>query len=570
MKKYTILQLIAALCLFMGGCQDVETVVPDVATVGISSITATFEDGSGNFKGIVEEGKNEIIIVIPYYYPENTDNVMTMDKFTNMRMSASLADNVTISPALLYMDLTKENVVTIRNQRKESERYIVKGEIRKSTACLLEEFNLPGLGISGVIDQDKKTVSLVSTDNIGEVLADVTLSYHATISPDPRTVALNYDEDVQLTVTAHDGVTKSVYTVQKRLPEKLNVGIRKGSVKELFIKKLNADLGITTANLTGGMAAIGKYIVLNTRAEKSIYIDAKTGEKVGEIDLGAITGNLINFNTTGDEAGNILICNLSPNDDAHNKYFKIWKIAGVTGTPQELISYENTPQYGLGRKFSVRGSVDGDAIITAPIVNTTAFARWTIVGGQVTSQTPEIVTVTGPTVWGLHCDVIYTSATDVNSDYFVVSYADNTAAWVNGVTNVTRQKLDPLNTNFYCNTVDYVEFNKGKYMSYAWVNPWTWGDADRVFMLNVSSLANYTGAVATEWGWDSGNPVVEWASPYDGGVTGFGPKYIGQPANGNGTADVAFRVSDNGYYLYLYFMFTNGCIAGYQFDCIDL
>ena len=39
MKKYTILQLIAALCLLLGGCQDVETVVPDVAAVGTVSYT---------------------------------------------------------------------------------------------------------------------------------------------------------------------------------------------------------------------------------------------------------------------------------------------------------------------------------------------------------------------------------------------------------------------------------------------------------------------------------------------------------------------------------------------------
>lgn len=570
MKKYTILPLFMALCFMIGGCQDPETLVPAVSREGINSITATFPDGTGSFKGVIEEGSDEIIIVIPYYYPESSDNIMVLDNFTHMRMNAELDDNVVIEPALMYMDLTKENIITLTDQQKEKKRYIVKGEIRKSAVCLLEEFSLPSLGISGVIDQNNKTVSLVSTDNIGSALAEIKLSPHAVISPDPATVALNYDQEVELTVTAHDGVTKNVYTVQKKLPEKLNFGIRSGSAKEMFIKKLNADIGITTANLTGGMAVIGKYIVLNTRGENSVYIDAKTGEKVGEINLGTLKGSLVNFYNTGDDAGNILVCNLAPNDASNNGYFKVWKIAGVTGTPQDLISYENTAQYGLGRKLSVRGSVDGDAIITAPIVNTTSFARWTVVGGQLTSHTPEIVTVNGPSVWGLHCDVVYTSATDVNSDYFVVSYADNTAAWVNGVTHETRGKIDQLGTNFICNAVDFAEFNKGKYMIYSWANPYSWGDADRVFMLNVSSLASYGGAVASEWGWDTGNAVVEWASPYDGGNTGFGPKYIGQPANANGTADVALKVSDNGYYLYLYFMFTNGCIVGYQLDCIDL
>ncbi len=40
--------------------------------------------------------------------------------------------------------------------------------------------------------------------------------------------------------------------------------------------------------------------------------------------------------------------------------------------------------------------------------------------------------------------------------------------------------------------------------------------------------------------------------------------------NGNGTGDVAMTVSENGYYLYLYFMFTNGYVVGVQFDCVDV
>ena len=120
-------------------------------------------------------------------------------------------------------------------------------------------------------------------------MGNVTLSYHASISPDPRTTELDYNSDVELTVTAHDGVTQNVYTVKKEVPEKLAYGIRTGSAKLMFAKKLKADLGITVDHLTGGIAATGDHVVLNTRNASSVYIDAKTGEKLGEIDLGAIT-----------------------------------------------------------------------------------------------------------------------------------------------------------------------------------------------------------------------------------------------------------------------------------------
>ena len=40
--------------------------------------------------------------------------------------------------------------------------------------------------------------------------------------------------------------------------------------------------------------------------------------------------------------------------------------------------------------------------------------------------------------------------------------------------------------------------------------------------------------------------------------------------NANGTSDVALRVSADGYYLYIYFMFTNGYVGCIRCDCLDL
>lgn len=63
--------------------------------------------------------------------------------------------------------------------------------------------------------------------------------------------------------------------------------------------------------MTTGIAAIDKYLVINTRAENSVYLDAKTGAVVGSIDLGTNKGSLVNFYATADAGNNILISNLN-------------------------------------------------------------------------------------------------------------------------------------------------------------------------------------------------------------------------------------------------------------------
>lgn len=557
MKKNVIYTIILLLT-FTSGCKEPDELLPSVSREGINSITATFPDGTGEFTGTIEEGTNEIVIPVPYFFPVSSDNQITESMISRMRVQANLDDNVTVSPALLYMDLSKENVITVKDQLGQKQEYIVRGEIRKSSECRIKDFKLPSLGLTGVINESNKTISLVSIGELAPALAEVTLSYHATISPDPREVELDYNQDVELTVTAHDGVSKNVYTVKKEIPDKLPYGIRAGSAKLMFAKKLKEDVGISVDHLTGGIAATGDYLVLNTRGQNSIYLDAKTGENIGEIELGAVKGSLINFYSTADDHGNVLICNLAPNDGA----FKIWKVASVSDTPELMIEWDGG--VAIGRKFSVQGSIDGDAIITAPILAPgQQFARWTVTGGMLTSQTPEIIAMSGLAKgWTTNADIVYTSGSDVYSDYFVASYSDNTFAWVNGTTNQVGSMLESISVNYIQNAVDYEEFNNAKYATVNWVNSFTWGAADMVWLLDVSSQSNFTGNLA------SGTcPAVVWETPLDT----YGPKAISPVvANANGTGDVALRVSEDGFYLYLYFMFTNGYVVGYQFDCIDM
>ncbi len=547
------------LLIIISGCQEPEDLIPSVSRNGINSIKAKFDDGTGEFIGYISgNDSSSIVIPIPYFFPESSDNQVTEAQLKHMRVSANLDDNVLVEPSLLYMDLTQENTITVTDQLKQRKQYTVTGQIVKSSAAFITDFKLPSLGLAGVINESAKTISLVALEELEPALAEVTISYHATISPDPRTTALNYNQDVELTVTAHDGTTQNVYTVKKEVPNKLNYGIRAGSAKLLFAKKLKADLGITVDNLTGGIAATGDYVVINTRNENSIYIDPKTGEKVGEIELGDIKGSLSNFYNTADDDGNILICNLAPNAGS----FKVWKVTSVTSTPELMIEWNGG--VAIGRKLSVQGSIDSDAIITAPILAAgQQIARWTVTGGVLSSQTPEIVTMSGLAKgWTTNADVIYTSGTDVNSDFFVASYSDNTFAWVNGSTNVVRKALDGISTNYIPNAVDYIQFNNAGYTTLNWVNSFSWGASDAVWLLDVTSDANFAGNLDTKT-----CPAVIWECERNV----YGGKSV-SPAvvNGNGTGDVALTVSEDGYYLYLYFMFTNGYVVGYQFDCIDI
>lgn len=547
---FKLIMALASILFVLNSCQTPEDLTPSISRDGINSITATFvgDDSSENsFSSEIDHDNRIITIVFPYNYPSKSDNVLSLAALNNMRVSANLDDNVTISPALLYMDLTKDNFITVTDQAKVKREYKVVADIRKSAANSITEFELIDPSLTGVVNEEKKTISIISIDQIEPTLAKVSLSRGATMSPDPTKQKLDYNQEVKITVTAQNGTSTSVYTVKKDVPAKVELGMRVGSGKVLWAKKLQSDLGIVPLNITGGIAVTKNHVVINTRGEASIYLNSKTGEKEGTINMNGIVGSTTNFYNTADDDGNILLCNLTPQAGS----FKIWKIKDVTSTPELFIEFDGG--VAMGRKISVKGSIDKDAIITAPKYGADKdFYRWQVKNGALVSATPEKISINGieGATWTLNADVVYTDPSNVNSDYFVAYYtAPRKLGWVDGNTNTVKAWGPEVNPNWIVNAVDYAVFNNNAYVVHNTVNSFTWGSDDSIFLFDASS----TNSIST--------PI--WKAPI--GTYG-GKDNAGQ--NANGTGDVALRVSDDGYYMHMYFMFTNGQVVCVQFDAI--
>ncbi len=545
--------------LALFSCQQPEYKLPDAATKGINSFTAYFIGDSSDenkFSSEIDYENHVITVVFPYTYPSNTVYHLEESDLEKVKVVAGLDDNCYLEPAVLMMDLTKDNIVTLIDQRKERTEYIVRGEIRKSAECAVTSFRLVDQNLTGVVNESTKVISIVYDTAPDPQLAEVELSFGASItgSVDPTKTACDYSKDVTFTVVAQDGKTTADYTVRVELPSTLDKGARPNSGKVLWNVKLKEEYGLTSPLLMTSMAVIKDYVVLNTRAEDLLVVDRKTGKKVGTIAL-PFKGNLTNFKITGDYSDNILITNLASDE------IVVYRVKGINGTPTEYMRF--TPDGSYGRGISITGSLDSDAIITMPkYQDSWSFLRWTVTNG-VLNPTPENVAINcelNSGNWVYNCDITYTSATNTAADYFINSYAqlvnseanvNRASIWMDGASGAARCHSAFKSSNWVRNAGDYVEFNKVGFYAANSVNSFTWGSDDKIFLYDLG---------------DGNLDNLLWES--ETGVYGSMATIV--EANGNACSDVALRVSDDGYYMYLYFFFAGGRLVCVQFDCLDM
>ncbi|MBP2692072.1 MAG: DUF5018 domain-containing protein [Muribaculaceae bacterium] len=376
----------------MSACQDPHEFSPTHYDEQFDSMTASFYDddrAENSFPAEIDYNNHVITIVVPYTYPANSDSYLDMADLTRMRIQCNLKQGVRLEPALTTIDLSQENHVTMIDNTGVRTDFTIIGEIRKSKACEITDFTIASLGISGIINPETKIITLVTAEAIGEQLAEVEISHGATLEPDPRVTPVNFDNEPEITVTAQNGVDKTVYKFIQAEPSKLPFGIRKGSAKIAWTKK-QADMGIkiyapaelTSGNLrfngSAGLGIVGEYLVLNEAGMGKAYVmNYKNGNVISTIDLTAMGTNTLgqfnNHRMTSDNNGNLLFTSAA---NFNNGTLTIWKMKGIDGQLEKLTTLANAAAIGSG--ISVTGNIDENAIITVNNNGPTQFYRWQI------------------------------------------------------------------------------------------------------------------------------------------------------------------------------------------------
>ncbi len=564
MKRIFLLAL--GFVALLSSCHDPEYVNPNTERQGLTSLTAIFT--SGPFVNqemaklyIEDEGSDRYVIQVPWFYPETSDDE-TAQYMTKVRVQADLDNNCSIEPVLTILDLTQENWFTYTNAKGAQRKICITGERVKSNKCELEAFSLVEPALNGVIDKANKKVSIISTDDLSSCLANVQISAHASITPDPTTVAQNYNEPVELTVVAHDGVTKQVYTVKKDVPAKIPYGFNTNKVAQLFNFDPVATLGMpayTTA--VGPTLAVsgGKLLICLGDGSNPTIVNGINGAKEGEMNVGsAVAGSV-----TNDDAEHILIVNKTTGEEG-NRTLNIYRANSVKETPTLYYSYECTEALPAGSKIKVNGNIDDKALIVIPyegvagVTSANQFMVFEVVGGAITNV--SVQAVGGGVYWGaapVNSAGICAASNDMVDGFFECMYDPSNFHYIkNDGSFGCELGADSSGWGKNPNCLDAKVFNNAQYLAVFVVSHFpAWGMGPEIYIMDVTDKANLTGSNI----WDTpalvlANNAVDWYQT---------------AAYSIASGDVVIAPSADGFTFNVYYYDHNSqVIGGYTADCI--
>ena len=554
--KTIIFPLFALLVFLLNGCAQIDPAFTVKSSSNkMTSLYVTFSNGTGGFQPTTSEPYGDsIIIQIPWYYPDGSYNETKLD---SLFLTATLPNSAIMDPPLGLTDLTNPKTYSLIAQNGAIQKYIIKAVRKRNSKAEITSFKLNEANIGGIVVNNNVMIPYTGVD-ISHQTATVTLSYYAKISPDPTTFH-DYTTPVQYTVTADDG-TQVIYTVKLGTPVKTAQGFY--SVKKLWFQ--SAGSMDYTSYTQISIAVSGNYIAIPTSNEWVVgseikYYDNSTGNYVGEMNVTGADGI---YAIANDSVGHIVgINNLYAGENVC-----LFKWNSVTSAPTLLArssDWSSVSSAFYGRKLSVYGNLNGDAVIMATTDGTLAnppganrILKWVVKNGAIVSQDPEVITYSKSFGWVAKAVPTGSQSTD---NYFMCSNSPIFIDYLNGSNN---SLLSSFNSNYLpttsrgsAPTLTYFKFNNAKYAAVI--------DADENnSAMNIFNITNPS-MIGTSNSSSSYSSFLAYNGESD---------YISSSAdpNWNETGEIAVGpVSSNGFYMTVYFLATNGGVAAYQLSCID-
>ena len=589
MKKIYYLIFVTALAL-ASSCQEPQFVEPTADRQGITSLTAFFTSGKYTEmeigKLVVPEGESpdRYVIPIPWYYPEESDDVTTLH-MANVRVRAELAENCRIDPPLTLMDLYQEYTYTYTNAQGESKEIIITGERVKSKTTNMLALNLldPETGdvvIEGFVDNDSKSVYLFTIDDVSGLVAEVTPWYHASVKgaqpvldeeEKPTGVYVfdtpqDWNQEQIITIVAHDEETEGGFKVIKKDPEKTPYGFNPETVKELFNIDPVSRLGVPPYNdpVYSTIAYLGGYLVVSHGdGSAPIYLDGRNGSKIGEIATGGLDIGAV----TSDEGGNMLLCN---HLDAAGK-FEIYRTKSVSEAPVLFYSYDSQVSLPMGAKIKVCGNIDADARITVSyegvdgITSASQFVEFVVKGGKVVEAVVHDLSGAGIS-WGSSpvnsAGLVPSSAKAGDNGWMYASYSINGMQWIRPDLSAGQQIItDDLDNAWLLNPscLESKTFNNANYLTLLVCHHFpAWDKQPSLWVYDLADPSTFTG------NYQNSSSLVT----YNSWLIYFNATNAADNVT-QSAGDVIMAASADGFKVYIYYYdHYAGMIGGYSADCV--
>lgn len=291
----------------------------------------------------------------------------------------------------------------------------------------------------------------------------------------------------------------------------------------------NTERGIAYTN--------GKvYVVTRKEGTKVKILNALTGNDIGELNITGISGGTFLLNDIESSwDGKLLACNLTTNSG--EEPFKIYKWNSESSEPELFITY-NVNDYRLGDNFTVYGSLANNAAIFAATENSNKVLRWRIQNGNLLSQTPDVITLSGITKIGSRPSVGPYGYSE-NDDFYINSNEMNPTLF--SATGQNKGAISGAIVPKASTAIKTFVLNSKRYLAIFQTNN-TPDDPNgqNIRIVDVTSGPN--------------NISIE-------DIYSISPR-LGNNSNPNQTGDFAYFADENGNYVF-YVLATNNGIAAY-------